>query len=56
MAAETQQQAARKAFTGRARRHRNRWGVRVADAAARWIITVAGIGTIVAVLLVFVFL
>lgn len=56
MAAETQQQAARKAFTGRARRHRNRWGVRVADATARWIITVAGIGTIVAVLLVFVFL
>ncbi len=56
MAAETQQQAARKAFTGRARRHRNRWGVRLADASARWIITVAGIGTIVAVLLVFVFL
>ncbi|MFM7073416.1 MAG: hypothetical protein ACKO38_16635, partial [Planctomycetota bacterium] len=56
MAAETQQQATRKAFTGRARRHRNRWGVRVADAAARWVITVAGIGTIVAVLLVFVFL
>ncbi|MFO0904360.1 MAG: ABC transporter permease subunit [Pirellulales bacterium] len=46
----------RKSFTGRARRHRNRWAVQFADAAAKWLITIGGIGTIVAVLLVFVFL
>lgn len=43
-------------FTGRTRRHQNRWKVRAADLAARWTITIGGIATIVAVLLVFVFL
>lgn len=46
----------RGAYTGRARRRQNRWKVRAADLAARWIITIGGIATIVAVLLVFVFL
>ncbi len=43
-------------FTGRARRHRTRWSVRLSDFLARWIITIGGIGTIIAVLTVFAFL
>jgi phosphate transport system permease protein len=46
----------RKSFTGRARRHRNRWSVQLTDSLARWMITIGGVGTIVAVLLVFAFL
>lgn len=46
----------RAGFTGRARRLENRWRVRATDFAARWIITIGGIGTIVAVLLVLAFL
>ncbi|HND53598.1 MAG TPA: hypothetical protein PLV92_14415, partial [Pirellulaceae bacterium] len=49
-------QKSRGSFTGRTRRHRNRWMVRLSDVVARWFITVGGIGTIVAVLLVFAFL
>ena len=45
-----------KSFTGRTRRLTNRWAVKLADALARGMITIGGIGTIVAVLLVFVFL
>lgn len=45
-----------KSFTGRVRRKRTRWSVKFGDAAARLLITVGGIGTIVAVCLVFVFL
>src|SRR5215475_10844051 len=43
-------------FTGRKRQRQTRWTVHVADRAARWIIAAGGIGTIVAVLLVCVFL
>jgi phosphate transport system permease protein len=43
-------------FTGRAREHRNRVSVRVLDHVSRWLITVGGIGTIVSVSLVCVFL
>jgi phosphate transport system permease protein len=43
-------------FTGRGRRKQTRWSVRFGDGAARWSITVGGIGTIVAVSLVFLFL
>jgi len=46
----------RGSFTGRTRRHQNRWKVHAADLAARWTITIGGIATIVAVLLVFAFL
>src|SRR5437868_9124566 len=45
-----------KSFTGRARRLTNRWSVKASDLLARALITVGGIGTIVTVLLVFVFL
>ncbi len=45
-----------RSFTGRTRRLTNRWSVQLADALARGLITIGGIGTIVAVLLVFVFL
>jgi phosphate transport system permease protein len=44
-------------FTGRARRKRTtRFSVRVGDFAGRWVITVGGIGTILAVLTICVFL
>ncbi|MFO0948415.1 MAG: ABC transporter permease [Planctomycetota bacterium] len=43
-------------FTGRARKRQTRWSVRVADRAARSLITIGGIGTIVAVSTIFVFL
>ena len=45
-----------KTFTGRRRRQRTRLSVRLADLAARSLITVGGIGTILAVLMVCVFL
>ncbi|MCC7406586.1 MAG: hypothetical protein IT442_00845, partial [Phycisphaeraceae bacterium] len=41
---------------GRPRRGRTRTGVRLADVAARWVITVGGVGTIAAVCTVFFFL
>jgi phosphate transport system permease protein len=44
------------AFTGRSRRKQTPWTVRLADSSAKWLITVGGIGTIVAVSLVFLFL
>lgn len=44
----------KKSFTGRARRKQNRWGVKGADACARVFITLGGLGTIVAIVLVFV--
>jgi phosphate transport system permease protein len=47
--------AASSTFTGRSRR-RTRWSVRLADRLAHWLIATAGIGTIVAVLMVVVFL
>lgn len=47
---------AKASYTGRARRKTNRWSVKFADVTARVLITVGGIGTIVAVCLVFVFL
>ena len=43
-------------FTGRKRRKQTPWAVRYGDAFARAFITIGGIGTIVAVCLVFVFL
>ncbi len=43
-------------YTGRSRRRRTRWSVRLGDRLAGWIIAVGGIGTIVAVLTVVVFL
>lgn len=43
-------------FTGRARKRRTRWTVRVADRVARAMITIGGIGTIVAVSTICVFL
>jgi phosphate transport system permease protein len=43
-------------FTGRARRLSNRWSVKLTDLLARGLITIGGIGTIVAVLMVLVFL
>lgn len=43
-------------YTGRSRRRRTRWSVRLGDCLAGWIITTGGIGTIVAVLTVVVFL
>jgi len=46
----------KKSFTGRQRRLTNRWSVKLADSLARALITVGGIGTIVAVLMVFIFL
>jgi phosphate transport system permease protein len=45
-----------RSFTGRKRSLTNRRWVRLADRVAQWFITISGIGTIVAVLLVFVFL
>jgi phosphate transport system permease protein len=45
-----------KSFTGRARRLTNRWSVKASDLLARALITIGGIGTIVAVLMVLVFL
>ncbi len=45
-----------KSFTGRSRQRKTRRSVRFADVAARWIIACGGIGTIVAVLTVCVFL
>ena len=45
-----------RSFTGRRTRHRTRWGVRAADRISSIVITVGGIGTIVAVSLVFVVL
>ena len=45
-----------RSFTGRKRGLTNRSWVRIADRVAQWFITISGIGTIVAVLLVFVFL
>ena len=47
---------ATKSFTGRTRVRKTRRSVRFADTAARWIIACGGIGTIVAVLTVCVFL
>jgi phosphate transport system permease protein len=46
----------KRAFTGRTRRLTNRWSVWFADRVAHSLITIGGIGTIVAVMLVFVFL
>jgi phosphate transport system permease protein len=46
----------KKSFTGRQRRLTNRWGVKLSDSLARALITVGGIGTIAAVLMVFLFL
>jgi phosphate transport system permease protein len=43
-------------YTGRARRKQTRWSVRAADVVAKWSITIGGIGTIIAVSLVFLFL
>src|SRR6059058_3372138 len=43
-------------FTGRSRQRTTRWGVRVGEILSRLFITVGGIGTIVAILTVFVFL
>jgi phosphate transport system permease protein len=45
-----------KTFTGVRREKQTRWGVRLADVVSRTLITVGGIGTIAAILLVFVFL
>ncbi len=45
-----------RAFTGRARRKETRWGVRALDVVSRWVITVGGIGTVVAVSTVFLLL
>jgi phosphate transport system permease protein len=47
---------AAKAYTGRSRRKHTPWTVRAGDVVAKWSITVGGIGTIVAVSLVFLFL
>ncbi len=44
------------AYSGRARRKKTRWSVKFGDLAARVLITVGGVGTIVAVCMVFVFL
>lgn len=46
----------RQSYSGRTRRKQTAWSVRAADVIAQWCITVGGIGTIVAVSLVFVFL
>jgi phosphate transport system permease protein len=43
-------------FTGRERRRTTRWTVHVADRAARWLIVAGGIGTILAVSVVCIFL
>lgn len=43
-------------FTGRTRQRRTRWGVRFSDAFSRALITVGGIGTVVSVMTVFLFL
>jgi phosphate transport system permease protein len=43
-------------FTGRTRRRTTRWTVHLADHAARWLIVAGGIGTIVAVSMVCIFL
>ena len=48
--------AEQRAFTGRARRKETRWGVRALDVVSRWVITVGGIGTVVAVSTVFLLL
>src|SRR5690349_14729133 len=48
--------ASSRGFTGRTRRLRTSWRVRLSDFIARWMITIGGIGTIVAVLAVFLFL
>jgi phosphate transport system permease protein len=48
--------AARKSFTGRVRKHKTPWHVRFGEYASRIIITVGGIGTIIAVVMVCVFL
>jgi phosphate transport system permease protein len=47
---------ARKSFTGRVRKHKTPWHVRFGEYASRIIITVGGIGTIIAVITVCVFL
>jgi len=49
-------QGSGRAFTGRSRRKGTRWTVKFSDIAARLLITVGGIGTIVAVCMVFVLL
>lgn len=46
----------KKTFTGRSGRHSTRWSVRMADRVSSVVITVGGIGTIVAVTFVFVVL
>ncbi|MFN0197308.1 MAG: ABC transporter permease subunit [Planctomycetaceae bacterium] len=46
----------RKPFTGRSRQRRTQWSVVVGDSLARVLITVGGVGTIVAVSTVFLFL
>ncbi|OQW97283.1 MAG: hypothetical protein BWK77_02135 [Verrucomicrobia bacterium A1] len=43
-------------FTGRTRQRRTRWGVRFSDAFSRFLITVGGIGTVLSVMTVFLFL
>jgi phosphate transport system permease protein len=45
-----------KAFTGRTRRKKTSWTVKFSDVAARVLITVGGIGTIIAVCFVFIYL
>lgn len=55
MSADASNQPA-KSYTGRGRRKQTRWTVRAADVVAKWVITVGGIGTIVAVSVVFLFL
>jgi len=47
---------AKPSFTGRVRRHQTRWSVRLGEILSRLFITVGGIGTIIAVALVSVFL
>jgi len=46
----------KQAFTGRARRRKTRASVKVADSVARGLITIGGVGTILAIGLVFVYL
>ncbi|MEM9556593.1 MAG: ABC transporter permease subunit [Acidobacteriota bacterium] len=55
-APETPARASKTGFTGRKRRLKTSRGVKVADASAKWLITVGGIGTIVSVLGVALFL
>jgi phosphate transport system permease protein len=45
-----------KAFSGRARKKKTSWSVRAGDVLSRWMITVGGIGTLVAVSTVFLYL